>query len=1117
MDIYQRYEIVGTLGQGDFAIVYKARDLELRREVAIKQIHPQYLTDRKQLERYWQEAQLLASLEHPNIMTIYDIQRSHGWLVLELMQGNLRDTLAGQPMNLDSLRVALFHCLHALKFLHANGVIHGDIKPSNLMIDRRNRVKLGDFGLARRVANDEGSLLKGTTKYMAPEVFSDQFGPVTPASDLYSLGFTAYELLCGARFEDLFPGLSAFGRDRQIAWMMWHAAPDRKLPEIGRVLEGVPADLQRVVEKLTAKDPQQRYRSADEALADLAPGAAHAPRSTADDEQAKEALAARKRKRLVAGVALACSMVLSAVMLLWGGGGSTPPPTDGPSTYRGVLRTLMVPERLLVLDAGRDTPPPELTLSGDVEVRLNDRLVSLRDLQLGDELVVQRATRNGKPYWLVIASRPLHSNGRIRQLQADLGRFVLEIDEGPDRGTQLVLEIGGEPSGIWLNGEPATLDQLRDGDQAEVHHTMRDQRRKATSIRARRLITVAAGAPRDVVSELARQPDGQLVLRIDRAGGQRIEWPVDPNCRVTINGRARLDGVPVSVRQLQPGDEIVELQHDTHVARIDVYRTFTLRGTIVDVRPMAGALDLLGSQPGTSLAVQVPPDCPVHLGSEEVALSELHRGDQVEVLHDSPDLQGIKALRIAAVRPADPSRFALLIAWDAYDDQLLPPPATASHDARQLHRVLVARYQVPSQQVTLLVNESRIRLRQEIPDFLRKAAAAEQLLVYFAGHAFVDDAGAVYLAPRDYDLAEAASTGLPLAWLVEQLDACPAREKLLLLDACHALPDPQMAQHQPSSAELYRRYRTSSPSGGPQSVTVIASCTAEQRAVVVPGDPPRSLFGLRLAEALTGSADKNRDNSINASELFDFLQAAMNQESLAGRQTPVLFVPEFKPPRLSEAARQAIRDLVALSGATEFSAQKAADLFQRAASLAANEPDARLAYGLVLLHGNRLDEAFAVLDELKVEQPDLLLAHEAVCWIQFRKRNHPAAIKALEQLVAVLPRPESPEAPLDPATEALWQWCGRLREFGGDQVPALQPRWVKIDEAATAAGPLASMAYQQGRAAVRKVQQELQTRLGTTTDQAERIKIGLERREVSRFADFPKDETLARVLARLDK
>src|SRR5262249_6892739 len=234
-----------------FATVYRGRDRELGREVAIKQIHQQYLEDPQQLDRYWQEAQLLASLQHPNIVTIYDVVREKGWLIMELMQSDLSKIAGRKQMPLDPPRTTLQHGLRALKFLPPHGIVHGDVKPSNMMVDRRRRVKLGDFGLARRVSDEEGSLIKGTTKYMSPEVVSDEFGDVGPASDLYSLGFAAYELMCGEKFEELFPGLNAFGRDRQMAWMMWHAAPDRRLPQIQRVLAAVPPDLARTIPKLT--------------------------------------------------------------------------------------------------------------------------------------------------------------------------------------------------------------------------------------------------------------------------------------------------------------------------------------------------------------------------------------------------------------------------------------------------------------------------------------------------------------------------------------------------------------------------------------------------------------------------------------------------------------------------------------------------------------------------------------------------------------------------------------------------------------------------------------------------------------------------------------------------
>src|ERR1043165_7365872 len=105
----ERYQLLDKIASGSFATVYRGRDLELGREVAIKQIHEQYLENPKQLERYWNEAQLLASFQHPNIVTIYDIVRDRGWLILELMQANFAKIAGRKAMDLDSLRSTLAH------------------------------------------------------------------------------------------------------------------------------------------------------------------------------------------------------------------------------------------------------------------------------------------------------------------------------------------------------------------------------------------------------------------------------------------------------------------------------------------------------------------------------------------------------------------------------------------------------------------------------------------------------------------------------------------------------------------------------------------------------------------------------------------------------------------------------------------------------------------------------------------------------------------------------------------------------------------------------------------------------------------------------------------------
>ena len=137
----------------------------------------QYLSEPRQLDRYWQEAQLLASLEHRNIMTIYDMVRAAGLADLGTDAGQPARRPTASRWTWTSCALCLSCSLQALEYLHANNVIHGDIKPSNLFVDKRNWVKVGDFGLARRVSNEQGSLLKGTTRYMAPELVSAAVRP----------------------------------------------------------------------------------------------------------------------------------------------------------------------------------------------------------------------------------------------------------------------------------------------------------------------------------------------------------------------------------------------------------------------------------------------------------------------------------------------------------------------------------------------------------------------------------------------------------------------------------------------------------------------------------------------------------------------------------------------------------------------------------------------------------------------------------------------------------------------------------------------------------------------------------------------------------------------------
>lgn len=567
MEPGQRYQVAATIAAGEFATVYRARDLELAREVAIKQIHYQYMQDPRQLDRYWQEAQILANLHHQYIMTIYDIVRERGWLILELMRGSLAGELQGRPIDVETLKIALVQSLHALDFLHSRGVLHGDVKPSNLLIGLNNRLKLGDFGLARRSGGGEGSLLKGTPKYMAPEVMSDRFGPVGPASDLYSLGFTCYELLCGSNFESLFPGLNSFGRDKAVAWMMWHAAPDRRLPEIAKVLEGVPEPVAAVIEKLILKDPAQRYHTAAEALEDLKERPI-APVASAADAEVQAAAAEAKRKRRLAVGAFAASALLSLALALLPLGREPPAPQASAAadadSRRGRIRDLLLNEEKIVFVAAQDRQPLEIAVPPECKIRLNgEQFLLLRELKPDDEVEVTLAKDSAKQLTAaaILVVRPEMLDGLFNSVDAQ--QTLLKLNVSPNGGeTEFRLLRLPPDLKPLLNGQrefegrPVTLAMFQPGDRILAAYFLKGSERDAVSIAAFRIVALSG--------KLMRLDVEQRQLEIATPGGPR-KFPLAAECEITLNGEF------ASLRDLAPGDEAT-IQHDIEVKRIEARR-----------------------------------------------------------------------------------------------------------------------------------------------------------------------------------------------------------------------------------------------------------------------------------------------------------------------------------------------------------------------------------------------------------------------------------------------------------------------------------------------------------------------------------------------------------------
>lgn len=871
MDFSTRFELLEKLGSGSFATVYRARDNELGREVAVKQIHQQYLEDPDQLSRYWQEAQLLASLQHPNIVTIYDIDRARGWLILELMQSNLAERTQGRQMDLRALKTTVAHALRALKYLHERGIIHGDVKPSNLMVDHRRRVKLGDFGLARRASDDEGSLLKGTTRYMAPEVVSDEFGEVGPRSDLYSLGFTAYDLMCGSNFESLFPGLSAFGRNKQVAWMMWHAAADRRLPPVNRVLQGVPPELARVIDRLVAKDQTQRYASAEEALDDLgvdqrasrATVSVSAP--TTDDEPSSQTAASDKKRLGLAAAAFGLSLIMSLTVLLWPTGDETV--VEDKVLIRYIAEIYQDSGELKVEDAEK-TFAEKLSLGPQPRIRLTNtgRNILFEELQPGDRLEIEeRPGPDGEPIKFVAVTRPETDSGTLRRIDPIQQEIVIAVDSGEHRDDIRTRVLAG--SEIIINeSRNRSFTELQQGDLVRAWH-LPDLADSSSRVLTRLEVRRAMNRVAYFIS--FRDPDG-LRVQFDRGDtADETEFILADDVEILEQDRK----VALSrLADVEPGTRL-RLIYDTKVRRIELGTAGdkSASGIILEVLPDEKTLKMLVKGEG-ELRLQVDATTDVTIGLESAELAELWKDDQIDVSYRPGTDSAVVATVIDARRTMRYDRWAILIGIQNLKDDQLGVRPYSNRNTLLVSEALQRRYGLAPEQTLLLNDAPRKDLQDELSQFLNHPAKRSQLVVYLSLPGYLSESGEVLLAGTDFEPDRLAETGIPLTWLIERMAECLASDKLLILDCSRPQPDPPGLTSM-SDERLLETCLTRIGSRAGETQFLVATSGEETGGNLA--DQGQGVFAHHLTTALRGSADLNRDLYISPDELCQRIEQLM--------------------------------------------------------------------------------------------------------------------------------------------------------------------------------------------------------------------------------------------------
>lgn len=257
------YKVLKELGRGGMGVVYKCNQLSLGRMVAMKVLPAHLVTDAAFIKRFENEARAIAKLNHPNIVQIYDIGHEDDlhYYTMEFIEGPSLDQVIYREgfMPLDRALNIILQVARALQYAHSQGIIHRDIKPSNIMMDQSGRVRVADFGLALQERGTrltvDGSIV-GTPEYMSPEQAEAE--PATARSDIYSLGIVFYELLTG---KVPFEGESALLILKKI---------QSSEPEWPRSINPqIPVEAERIIQRMMAKKPRDRYASCQELIQDI--------------------------------------------------------------------------------------------------------------------------------------------------------------------------------------------------------------------------------------------------------------------------------------------------------------------------------------------------------------------------------------------------------------------------------------------------------------------------------------------------------------------------------------------------------------------------------------------------------------------------------------------------------------------------------------------------------------------------------------------------------------------------------------------------------------------------------------------------------------------------------
>mgnify|MGYP006284982691 CR=1 FL=1 len=494
------YRIQEVIGKGGMGVVYKAEDLALSRSVALKRIAPSFANDKAFLRRFRSEAQALARIDSPYIVSVHALLETDIGLLLVMEYvdgGTLGDATDGEPMDWIQARPLIKQTLQALEDAHQANVIHRDIKPSNIMLSAEDTVKVTDFGLAKVHRGDTRATVTqgvhGTLNYMSPEQVRGD-ADLDHRSDLYSLGMTVYEMLVGELpFEE---DSGDFSKMRMIV--------EEEVPRPNELRPDVPDEVSNLVARALEKDPEDRFQSARamQAAVDAVGVEQEAPTTVtgADITPAAHTRTDTHSRIRVAGIGFLIVLLTIGGYLMYdmmmAGGDESPvtekrgAPPPGPSTTVAVETS---PTGATVHLGGREigvTPLADTVTADSAQVRVQKAGFTSVDttLALGSRQTVDlhlTLPRESSPPTLAVATDP---SGATVYIDGD--------------------SVGVSPFESTVDGAPATVRVVKDG-HVSVDTVLHPKRGQRTRLR----LTLP-----DVSREARPPPQGTYRLSVKPAG-----------------------------------------------------------------------------------------------------------------------------------------------------------------------------------------------------------------------------------------------------------------------------------------------------------------------------------------------------------------------------------------------------------------------------------------------------------------------------------------------------------------------------------------------------------------------------------------------------------------------